>query len=141
MPASSEMPTETEEQTDAADTSSDGHDPVVPDYAPHKKVRHDDFDPDHFRMTLGEHLEELRMRLIKGLGAFIPITFVCLIFGRSLVQWFIRPLLVALARNDLPPQVYFTETGESFMVYIQVSIIVGAAIASPWALYQAWQFV
>ena len=137
------MPTETEEQTDAASTASDtAHEErVVPDYAAHKKVKHDDFDPDHFRMTLGEHLEELRMRLIRGLGAFIPITFICLLFGHQLVAWFIRPLILALARNDLPPQVYYTETGESFMVYIQVSLIVGAAIASPWALYQAWQFI
>lgn len=137
------MPTETEEQTDAASdsTSDTTHDHVTPDYAPHKKVKHDDFDPDHFRMTLGEHLEELRSRLIKGLGAFIPITFICLLFGHQLVAWFIRPLILALARNDLPPQVYYTETGESFVVYIQISIIVGAAIASPWALYQAWQFI
>jgi sec-independent protein translocase protein TatC len=136
------MPTETEEQTDAADTTaSDATDRVVPHYAPHKKVRHDDFDPDHFRMTLGEHLEELRSRLIKGLGAFIPITFICLLFGHQLVEWFIRPLNLALQRNGLNPQLYYTEVGESFMVYIQVSIIVGAAIASPWALYQAWQFV
>jgi sec-independent protein translocase protein TatC len=136
------MPTETEEHTDAASTDSDtAHDHVAPDDAPHKTGKHTDFDPDQFRMTLGEHLEELRSRLIKGLGAFIPITFICLLFGHKLVEWFIRPLLLALARNDLPPQVYFTETGESFLVYIQVSIIVGAAIASPWALYQAWQFI
>jgi sec-independent protein translocase protein TatC len=139
------MPTETEEQTDAAaaagSSGSDATDRVVPDYARHKKVRHDDFDPDHFRMTLGEHLEELRTRLIKGLGAFIPVTFVCLLFGHQLVAWFIRPLNLALQRNDLNPQLYYTEVGESFMVYIQVSLIVGAAIASPWALYQAWQFV
>src|SRR3954447_7818782 len=99
------------------------------------------FDPAHYRMTLGEHLEELRWRLILGLGAFLPLALVCLFLGRPLVAWFLKPLMVALERNHLPPQVYFTETGESFMVYIQVSLIVAAVIASPWALYQAWLFI
>jgi sec-independent protein translocase protein TatC len=140
------MPTETEEQTDAAaaDTSpSTGPDTVTPDYATPrgKRVKHGNFDPDEFRMTLGEHLEELRWRLMLGLGAFFPIAFVCLVFGRHLVTWFISPLMHALQRNHLPTAVYFTEMAESFMVYIQVSLIVAAVIASPWGLYQLWQFV
>src|SRR4051794_32784876 len=104
------MPTETEEpqtaESPAAAATESVAEPVTPDYAPHKKVRHNDFDPDHFRMTLGEHLEELRWRLMLGLGAFFPIAFVCLVFGRHLVTWFISPLAHALARHQLPTTVF-----------------------------------
>src|SRR4051812_8635790 len=110
------MPIETEEpQTESPVTATDAPavQPVTPDYAPHKTVKHDNFDPDHFRMTLGEHLEELRWRLMLGLGAFFPIAFVCLVFGRQLVSWFIRPLILGLARHKMATTVFFTETAES----------------------------
>lgn len=113
---------------------------LKPDYQSKKKAN-GEFHPDDFRMTIGEHLEELRTRLVLGLGAFLPIAFVCLLFGHRLVAWFIRPLQISLARNKLPMVVYYTEASESFMVYIQVSLIVAAVIASPWALYQLWQFI
>src|SRR5205823_3925090 len=71
----------------------------------------DQFDPDSYRMTLGEHLEELRMRLILGLGAFLVAAVVFLIpaIGEHVVKIFVRPLAIALQRNHLPPQIYYTE--------------------------------
>ena len=33
------------------------------------------------------------------------------------------------------------EVSESFMVYIKISMITAAAFASPWMVYQLWQFV
>ncbi len=100
-----------------------------------------DFDPDSYRMTVGEHLEELRMRLILGLGGFLVATVVCMCLKEPLMRFFLRPLMLGLARNRLPPQVNFAEISESFMVYIRVSLICAAAFASPWMLYQLWQFV
>ena len=47
------------------------------DYESKKKKR--DFDPDSYRMTIGEHLEELRWRMILGLGAFFVCAFIFLI--------------------------------------------------------------
>jgi Sec-independent protein secretion pathway component TatC len=34
-----------------------------------------------------------------------------------------------------------SEASESFMVYIKISMITAAALASPWLIYQVWQFV
>ena len=36
----------------------------------------DPYDPNSYRMTIGEHLEELRWRLMLGLGAFLAIAIV-----------------------------------------------------------------
>jgi sec-independent protein translocase protein TatC len=101
----------------------------------------DKFDPDSYRMTIGEHLEELRMRLFFGLGGFAIAAIVFLILGEYVVEAFLRPLMIALEKAHQSPQVYYTEVGESFMVYIKISLISAAAVASPWIVYQLWQFV
>jgi sec-independent protein translocase protein TatC len=100
-----------------------------------------EFDPDSYRMTIGEHLEELRWRLILGLGGFFIAAIACMATGDWIVRMFLRPLIISLERAHQNPQIYYTEVAESFMVYLKVSLICGAAIASPWLLYQLWQFV
>jgi sec-independent protein translocase protein TatC len=92
-------------------------------------------------MTIGEHLEELRTRLIYALIGFVAVAIVFLAFEKPVMRAFLRPLMIGLERNNLPPQVVFSEISESFMVYIRVSLICAAAVASPWMLYQLWQFV
>src|SRR5947207_2019009 len=99
------------------------------------------FDPDEYRMTIGEHLEELRTRLILALVGFVLACVVCFIFGDRVVWYFCRPLAMALEANKLPPTVYAVEVGEKFMVYVKISMITAFAFASPWIVYQIWQFV
>jgi sec-independent protein translocase protein TatC len=102
-----------------------------------------EFHPDSYRMTIGEHLEELRMRLILSLGAFFICAFIFLIpqIGEHVVRIFLRPLMISLQHAHQSAQIYYTEVAESFMVYIKVGLICAAAVASPWMLYQLWQFV
>jgi sec-independent protein translocase protein TatC len=109
------------------------------DYESKKKSK--EFDPDSYRMTIGEHLEELRWRLILGLSGFLIAAIACMATGDWIVRIFLRPLILSLERAHQNPQIYYTEVAESFMVYLKVSMICGAAIASPWLLYQLWQFV
>jgi sec-independent protein translocase protein TatC len=97
--------------------------------------------PDEYRMTIGEHLEELRWRLILGLGGFAVAAVVCLIWGKEVVQIFCKPLLEVLREASVNPQVYFTQMTDPFMVYIKISLISAAVLASPWLIYQMWLFV
>jgi sec-independent protein translocase protein TatC len=99
------------------------------------------YDPDSYRMTIGEHLEELRWRMVLGLGGFFIALIACMCFPDPLMRFFLRPLMLGMKHNHFTPQVNFQEVAESFMTYIRVSMIVGGAIASPWLLYQLWQFV
>jgi sec-independent protein translocase protein TatC len=112
------------------------------DYESKNKPRKE-FDPDSYRMTIGEHLEELRWRMILGLGAFFICAFIFLIpqVAEHVVRAFLRPLMISLERAHQSPQIYYTEVAESFMVYIKIGLICAAAVASPWMLYQLWQFV
>src|SRR5436190_22705046 len=108
-----------------------------------KQKSQKDFDPESYRMTIGEHLEELRFRLILGGGAFLVAAIVFLIpaVGEHVVRIFLRPLAIAQDHAHQSPQIYYTEVAESFMVYIKVGLICAAAVSSPWLLYQLWQFV
>jgi sec-independent protein translocase protein TatC len=100
-------------------------------------------DPEEYRMTIGEHLEELRKRLFLGLGGFILVFFVFMIpsIGEKVVEYTCRPLQIALNRNGLPTTVYSMEAAEPFMTYIKAAMISAATIAGPWIIYQLWLFV
>ena len=114
--------------------------PRSPEAKP-KDAKSNGFDPDQYRMTVGEHLEELRWRLILALGGFAIVLGVCLFFGTDVLSAFCAPLVNTLARHDINPQVVTDEVGEGFMTFIKISVISAAALASPWILYQIWQFV
>ena len=100
-----------------------------------------DYDPDHYRMTVGEHLEELRSRLIFGLIGFVVAFAICCALGKHVIWFFCRPLEMALIHNDINPQVYFTDVAGPFVTYMEISMICAAVLAGPWLLYQLWQFV
>ncbi|HMO27344.1 MAG TPA: twin-arginine translocase subunit TatC, partial [Tepidisphaeraceae bacterium] len=99
-------------------------------------------DPDAFRMTVGEHLEELRRRLILALLGTIGAFILCLAFSRQyVIPFFCRPLIDTLLAYEINPQMYHTGVGDVFGVYIRISLICAIAIAAPWSLYQLWLFI
>jgi sec-independent protein translocase protein TatC len=100
-----------------------------------------EFDPDHYRMTIGEHLEELRSRLIWSIVGVFLAFIVCFYFSDRVITAFCQPMLDSLNKHHINPQLITDEVGEGFMVTIQISLICALAIAGPWALYQLWQFV
>ncbi len=99
------------------------------------------YDPDGYRMTMGEHLEELRRRLVYGLIGLAVATAGCLLFGQRVIDVFCRPLISELLKNHLEPRLVYGELGEPFMVYIKISLICAAVLSGPWLIYQLWQFV
>ena len=110
---------------------------VKPEY---KTPRHVE-DPEQYRMSIGEHLEELRHRMIMALVGFVIVLFACLYFGNHVVAYFCRPLLLTLKANGLPPTMFERQLGGTFMTYLNISMISAAAISAPWAVYQIWMFV
>jgi sec-independent protein translocase protein TatC len=107
-----------------------------------KEKGRENFNPEDYRMSVGEHLEELRTRLIMGLLGFLAAAVVCFILGQGVIMpFFLRPLTDAQLKNNLPPNVVYTEAAEPFMVYIEISLICAGALASPWLVYQLWKFI
>src|SRR5215216_529661 len=89
------------------------------------------------QMTLVEHLDELRGRLIKSVGALALTTAVAFVFTPWLFQLLIIPAPEVIKREGL----IFIEPTEAFLTYFQVSLMTGIGLASPVILYQVMAFV
>ena len=86
-----------------------------------------------------DHLEELRDRLMKCLYALL-ITSVAGYFVRMPVLAFLKaPLFKALPPDK--QHLYFTGMFESFFNHLQISMLVGVFLGSPFFIYQIWSFV
>ncbi|MEM0913342.1 MAG: twin-arginine translocase subunit TatC [Planctomycetota bacterium] len=94
------------------------------------------------RMSLGEHLGELRTVLIRALIGFIIALAVTFTFGFQLIGLLARPVIQVLTALDYPTTTITTDATAGFMsVYVKVSLIAGLILASPWIIYQLWTFV
>lgn len=97
--------------------------------------------PDDVRMSLGDHLEELRYRIIIGIVGPLVASAIMLMFGKQVVSFLCRPLLIALQAQGLPAQVINPSVTSAFSVYIRVSFICGFIIGIPWFFYHLWKFI
>jgi sec-independent protein translocase protein TatC len=98
-------------------------------------------DPEQVQMSFGEHLEELRKRLIRALIGVAVACCATFYFAQDLVAWLAAPLAYAYSRAGLPPQIVQHKVMTAFTLYMKVGLIAGAILAGPWVLYQLWQFV
>ncbi|HSZ57798.1 MAG TPA: twin-arginine translocase subunit TatC [Tepidisphaeraceae bacterium] len=110
---------------------------------PEQKKPKDPFNPDDFRMTIGEHLEELRKRLVLGLVGFavVMITFMVPAVGYRVVAILCDPLVKGMKKHGLPPQLHVIGLTEGFMTYLQICIVAAFVFAGPWLIYQLWLFI
>ena len=92
-------------------------------------------------MPFGDHLEELRRRLILALLGIVPIFITCLFFGGPLLRFLVAPLTDALRAADQPVRLIATSPIETFAAYLKVSTALAIVIATPWILLQAWLFI
>ena len=53
-------------------------------------------------MSFGDHLDELRGCLIRGLLGVMLSVIVSLIFGKEILEFIYRPLLIVQHANGLP---------------------------------------
>ncbi|MDX2131081.1 MAG: twin-arginine translocase subunit TatC [Planctomycetota bacterium] len=92
-------------------------------------------------MPLGDHLEELRRRLIWALAGLLPIAMVALGFGSYLLAFLVEPAKSALRDAGQPDMLIGTGPLETFATYMKVSLIAAVIVGSPWIIYQLWRFV
>ncbi|MBM4108258.1 MAG: preprotein translocase subunit TatC [Phycisphaerae bacterium] len=97
--------------------------------------------PHESSMSLGEHLDELRHRLILALWGIGPLLAISLVFGRQLLELLMEPARTALRAEGLPSSLQATGVLETFNTYFKISLVVTLVLAGPWLLYQLWKFV
>lgn len=93
------------------------------------------------RMGLGEHLEELRRRIVFALIGPLAIAPVMLYFGRDIAAWLMMPYTEVLHTANLAPRLVAQSPMEGFTVYFKLSLIAALIAAAPWVIYQLWQFI
>ena len=90
------------------------------------------------KMSFLEHLDELRKRIVNSAIAI----GVCIVVGFAFINRIVD-FILAPTRSALPPGVkmIYTEPGEAFSLYIQISLIMGVVLAAPFIMYQVWMFI
>lgn len=92
-------------------------------------------------MPLGDHLEDLRRRIILGLVGLVPLFIGALMVGQWLLGILIIPAQNALRDRGLPAVLQVTGPLEMFSAYVRVALIITVAVGSPWLLWQIWRFI
>jgi sec-independent protein translocase protein TatC len=96
-------------------------------------------------MTVVEHLDELRHRLIICLAAVGVASVVGFVFYRRIFDWLLNPYQDAV--RAIPEDVRITDAlvanspTEPFLTFIKIGLFVGFLIALPVILYQLWRFI
>ncbi len=92
-------------------------------------------------MSFGDHLDDLRRRLILVLLGVVPVFLVALIFGKPLIGFLAQPAFDALTAAGQPDTLLATSPLDPFLAYMKVALISAALIGTPWILLQVWLFV
>ncbi|HEV8582729.1 MAG TPA: twin-arginine translocase subunit TatC [Thermoanaerobaculia bacterium] len=89
------------------------------------------------RMSLLEHLEELRKRILWSLLALAVAFVPCWIYVKQIFRF----LQVPLWRIDPNLKLVFMGLTDPFILYFKVAALTALFVASPFVLYQVWAFV
>jgi sec-independent protein translocase protein TatC len=88
------------------------------------------------RMTVVEHLTELRQRLVYSLMAIGAGAVLCFVFFEPIIALMVRPY-----ENQTDKVLYFTGPLEAFLTRMKVAGYGGLVLASPVVLWHLWRFV
>ncbi|MCE5187151.1 MAG: twin-arginine translocase subunit TatC [Planctomycetaceae bacterium] len=92
-------------------------------------------------MSLGDHLDELRARLILALAGFLVAAIIGFIGGKWFLHVLFVPYDLAMQKAGLQVQLLADKPAEKFMAYIKAALVLSLLISSPWLFYQIWAFV
>lgn len=90
------------------------------------------------RMTLLDHLDELRRRITHSVAALLLAFLACWYFSPQIFAWLERPIMDALPAGD---KLAFTDLAGPFMLYIKVALLAAIFVCAPFLLFQVWLFI
>lgn len=93
------------------------------------------------KITVSEHLIELRSRLLKSI-IFLLITFViCYIFSDKIYNFLVDPYAQAVRDDGNNRRLIFTALHETFLTYVKLAFFSAFFFCCPLILIQIWKFI
>lgn len=94
------------------------------------------------RMTLSEHLDELRRRLFISIIAIVVAMIVAFFWHKEIWDFAQGPYKVAQAAAGLEPRnLMGTGPGEGFFQALKLCFLVGLVVCGPLVIWQMWGFI
>jgi sec-independent protein translocase protein TatC len=94
------------------------------------------------RMTIWEHLEELRRRIIKASLGVVTATVVAWCFRTEALAWLVQPYQRTwMTRFQKPLVLQTLAPADAFLGYLELSLTAGIVGAAPIIFYQLWAFI
>lgn len=90
------------------------------------------------RMTLLDHLDELRRRILHIAVALFIAFLGCWYVSRPIFEWLSVPITRFLPQGE---RLAFTALSDPFMLYIKVALLAAIFVASPVILLEVWLFL
>ncbi len=89
-------------------------------------------------MTILEHIEELRIRLLWILGGIFIALMATYSYSEQIVNFAIAPLKYALPAGS---KIIFTGVTEAFWIRIESALVAAIIVSIPFTFYQVWLFI
>ena len=93
------------------------------------------------RMTMMEHLVELRRRLMWCVVALLVAFGICIFFASEIFDFLSRPLMKVLRAQNEDATLIYTKLYEVFFTEIKIGFYAAAFLAFPIFAIQMWKFV
>jgi len=93
------------------------------------------------RMTFGEHLDELRKRIIRALAGGLIGVALCVYFMFDIYRVVVRPYILVAQLHHANEALATLKPQESFFTVLTLAVKAGLILTSPWIIFQLWQFV
>jgi sec-independent protein translocase protein TatC len=102
----------------------------------------DDEEEGMLRMSFLDHLEELRLRIIRALIGLGVSFALCIAFSNQIWAFISAPAIQALKDTGADPSLYFLKPTDAFaMIWVKAPLLAAVFLAAPWVLYQVWSFI
>ena len=94
------------------------------------------------RMSIGDHLDELRSRVIRSLIYLAAAFVVCLIFNDRVMGYVLKqPLLVLRDLGYETPHFQVIGPTEAFVTWLKLALVCALILASPLIARELWRFI
>ena len=88
----------------------------------------------HNQMTFWEHIDELRMFVIKSVSVVIIFSIICSLYSESIKDFIINPV-ASFVNEDPNLRIVYNDPMSPFFLYISVSIFSGLLFSFPFIMY------